>query len=194
MLKITKFARKPFYVDVVQVTEDNMEEVAQWCMGDVRVTEKPEGAVEEKYVKVRVHRPLTERQTKAFIGDYVLYAGTGFKVYTPRAFEKSFEKVTTLTKEQADEAGIHPPIEKKPTPAMLAKSKAPDVDYRDAGSGQYVSEEYAEANPDTTVAETEDSDDSSQEPEHEDLSQQHPDEDEPGAEAERILAELEKDS
>lgn len=29
-----------------------------------------------------------------------------------------------------------------------------DVDFRDAGSGQYVSEEYAEENPETTVSET----------------------------------------
>lgn len=31
----------------------------------------------------------------------------------------------------------------------------PDVDYRDAGSGKYVDEEYAKANPATTVAEVE---------------------------------------
>ncbi len=109
-----KFARKPFYVDAIRVTADNMEDVAEWCMGDVVTTVKAEGSVEEKYIRVRVHRPLTERQTKAFEGDWVLYAGTGFKVYTPRAFEKSFEKVVTLTKAQADEAGIRPPVEKKP--------------------------------------------------------------------------------
>lgn len=127
MIKTNKFARKPFYVDAVQVTAENMEAVAEWCMGDVQTTVKPEGAAEEQYIKVRVHRPLTERQTKAFVGDWVLYAGTGFKVYTPRAFEKSFEKVVTLTKAQADEAGIRPPIEKKATPASLAQKQRLDT-------------------------------------------------------------------
>lgn len=96
-IETSKFARKPFYVDAVQVTAENIEDVAKWCMGEVRSsTEKPEGVTEDQYVKVRVHRPLTERQTKAFIGDWVLYAGTGFKVYTPKAFEKSFEAAGSL--------------------------------------------------------------------------------------------------
>lgn len=123
-MKTEKFARKPFYVDVVQVTEENMAEVAEWCMGDVCTTEKPDGTVEH-YIRVRVARPLTDRQTKAYPGDRVLYAGKGFKVYTPRAFTANFEKVRTLTKAQADEAGIHPPVEKKPTPASMAAAKRP---------------------------------------------------------------------
>lgn len=127
MIETNKFARRPFYVDAVQVTEDNLNDVATWCQGDVRTTDMPEGAAVENYVKVRVHRPLTERQTKAFIGDWVLYAGTGFKVYTTKAFEKSFEEV--------DEEFDH-------------------TNYRDAETGEFVTEEYAEANPDTTVGET----------------------------------------
>lgn len=88
MIETTKFARKPFYVDGVQVTEENMEAVAEWCMGTVCTND--DGT---KFIKVRVHRPMNERQTKAFVEDHVLYAGTGFKVYPPRAFEKSFEEV-----------------------------------------------------------------------------------------------------
>jgi hypothetical protein len=110
-MKTHKFARKPFYVDAVRVSEDNIAEVAEWCQGEV-LSDGDEG----KYVKVRVHRPLTDRQTKAFIGDWVLYAGTGFKVYTPKAFDKSFEKVKTLTKAQADEAGIKVPHEPRKPP------------------------------------------------------------------------------
>lgn len=45
------------------------------------------------YIRVHVHRALNERQTKAFIGDWVLYAGTGFKVYSAKAFNNSFEPV-----------------------------------------------------------------------------------------------------
>lgn len=93
MIETKKYARKPFVVDAVQVTAENLREVAAWCHGDVRTTKKPEGAVEEKYIKVRVHHPLTERQTKAFVGDWVLYAGTGYKVYTAKAFESSFEEL-----------------------------------------------------------------------------------------------------
>lgn len=129
-IETTKFARRPFYVDAVQVTEENMDEVATWCQGDVMTDVKaitaPETSGDDHpYVKVRVHRPLTERQTKAFVGDWVLYAGTGFKVYTPKAFEKSFEK--------ADKHVIH----------------------RSSVDGQFVSAEDVELNPDTTVTENE---------------------------------------
>lgn len=109
-MKTHKFARKPFYVDAVRVSEANIEEVSKWCGGEIQTDD------EGTYIKVRVHRPLTDRQTKAYVGDWVLYAGTGFKVYTPKAFDKSFEKVKTLTKAQADEAGIFPPHEKSQKP------------------------------------------------------------------------------
>lgn len=111
MLKTHKFARKPFYVDAVRVSEANMEDVAKWCEGAVQSND------EGVFISVKVHRPLTERQTQAFIGDWVLFAGSGFKVYTPKAFDKSFEKVKTLTKAQADEAGIKVPHEKREKPS-----------------------------------------------------------------------------
>jgi hypothetical protein len=123
-LKTHKFARKPFYVDSVRVSEENIDRVAEWCGGEVQTDE------EGKHIKVKVHRPLTDRQTKAYIGDWVLFAGTGFKVYTPKAFDKSFEKVKTLTKAQADEAGITVPHEKrqpkKPVPTEPKKVETPN--------------------------------------------------------------------
>ena len=87
-----RFARRPFFVDAIQVTEENIEEVAEWCNGDVRFADKSKNG-KTKYVKVRVLRPLNERQSMAFVGDFILYAGTGYKVYTNKAFNESFEPV-----------------------------------------------------------------------------------------------------
>jgi len=93
-----RYIRKPLYVDAVQVTVANMEEIANWCQGEVRtvgaddwvVGEYSEGA---KYVHVRVHNPRSPRQTKAFLGDWLLYTERGYKVYTTKAFEASFDLV-----------------------------------------------------------------------------------------------------
>lgn len=85
MLETTKYARNPFFVDAAQVTAENIHDVANWCSGEVRTDGE-----KAKYIKVRVHRPANDRQTKAFPGDYVLYAGTGYKVYTAKAFKSSF--------------------------------------------------------------------------------------------------------
>lgn len=113
MIQSQKYARKPYYADAVEVTEENFEEVAAWCQGEIIETaHKHEQGKTERHIRVRVHRPINDRQTRAFVGDFLVYLN-GYKVYPAVAFHKSFEKVHILTKEQADQAGIHPPIEKR---------------------------------------------------------------------------------
>lgn len=85
-MKTEKYVRKPFDVDAVQVTAENMEEVAKWCKGKIETTED----TKLPFIRVDVPRVLTEKQTKAFVGDWVLYAGSGFKIYTNRAFKGVF--------------------------------------------------------------------------------------------------------
>lgn len=85
MMETVKYVRRPFEVDAVRVTDENFDNVAAWCDGVV------EDDGEKKFIKVRVAKALNERQTKAFVGDWVLYAGTGYKVYTAKAFNRSFE-------------------------------------------------------------------------------------------------------
>lgn len=92
MLETMQYIRKPFYIDAVKVTVDNIQEVAKWVNSEVRTDDSGQ------YVKVRVHRPANDRQTKAYVGDRVLYAGTGYKVYTEKAFVQSFELVSSESK------------------------------------------------------------------------------------------------
>ena len=87
MLQVTQAVRKPFLVNEVRVTQENMTEVAVWCQGTICKTE--EGV---EYIQVRVVKPLNPRQTMAFVGDHVLYANTGYKVYTHKAFISSFDE------------------------------------------------------------------------------------------------------
>lgn len=79
----TRFIRKPLYVDAVRVTAENFKEVAEWCQGDIT----------EDYIRVRVHNPKTPRQTRAYIGDWILYTDRGYKVYMEKAFKNSFDEV-----------------------------------------------------------------------------------------------------
>ncbi len=101
MIETNTFVRKPFQVEGVQVTAENMANVAEWCEGRIRNLHNGDnGEGHTVYIKVRVHRPLTDRQTMAFVGDWVLSAGKGFKVYTTKAFENSFEPVEPEQAEQ----------------------------------------------------------------------------------------------
>lgn len=90
MLYIKTYGRKEYTVDGVQVTLENMHDVAKWCGGEVFLEEIKD--VPTPFVKVPVHRPLNEKQTKAYVASYVLQSPTGFKVYTERAMEKNFEE------------------------------------------------------------------------------------------------------
>jgi len=91
-----KFVRKPFSVEAVQVTEENMSEVALWCRGQIRTSVGKDGKGEQKYIKVNVKRALDDRQTMAYVGDWVVTAVNpntrGFKVYTPKAFTQTFNE------------------------------------------------------------------------------------------------------
>lgn len=99
-METTTFRRKPFDVEAVQVTDENMVAVASWCQGEVRDDEKSAN-VSVQYIKVRVHNPLNERQTKAYIGDWVLYAGKGYKIYTDKAFKAGFDELVEQSTPQS---------------------------------------------------------------------------------------------
>ena len=87
-LKIRQYVRKSFLVDAIRVTPDNLEAVAEWCGGTIQER------MAVSYIKVQVANPINDRQTEAFPGDWVLYAGKGFKVYKDAPFRKSFDEPT----------------------------------------------------------------------------------------------------
>ena len=86
ILDVKRFMHVPLYVQAVQVTVDNMADVANWCEGIVVAT-PPHGL---PCVKVATVRPLHPRQTQAYVGDWVLKTDVGLKCYTPKAFERGF--------------------------------------------------------------------------------------------------------
>ena len=89
-LAIKRYKHKPLFVEAVQVTRDNMAEVAEWCGGTLQVTEEEKP---RKYILVATIRPNHERQTWAFMGDWVLKTDQGWKIYNKKSFSKGFDLV-----------------------------------------------------------------------------------------------------
>lgn len=116
MFETTEYERKPFKVTVVQVTSENIEEVARWTRGTLKTDDGG------KYVEVKVHRPIDDRQTKAYAGDFVLKAPTGFKVYTQTAFAKSFIQVSDV---KAPVVMPEPNVKVVPSKKKFAKKPRP---------------------------------------------------------------------
>lgn len=88
-VEVEVWQRKPFFVGAVQVTDDNMETVAAWCSGRITTYKSEEN---NRFIKVFVKNPMTPRQTKAFVGDWVLKSRDSFKVYKHESFLKVFDK------------------------------------------------------------------------------------------------------
>lgn len=95
----TRYIRKPLYVSAVRVTTANFDEIADWCQGEVQKDEMPDGGTGKKFIRVRVHNPKNPRQTKAFVGDWILYTERGYKVYTNKAFHASFDEAPPVSVE-----------------------------------------------------------------------------------------------
>jgi hypothetical protein len=125
-LDVSRYVRKPFSVEAVQVTRANIVEVAAWCNGELM---HPEG--QSQYIKVNVFRPMKDRQTMAYVGDWVLYAGSGYKVYTHKAFVDCFEKPTGEARDAMTQAEKVQPGEDTTRYLTEAQVKEPIVTSED---------------------------------------------------------------
>jgi hypothetical protein len=84
---VKEYARKPSFVQAIQVTEFNMHDVAEWCDGVIK-NDTPGG---KNYIKVKVFNPNKVRQTQAFADDWVIRVSSkNYKVFTHSAFNNSF--------------------------------------------------------------------------------------------------------
>lgn len=98
MITPETYLRRTFEIEAVRITEENFHEVARWCLAEEKTQTRParkgeSGYTREvPYLKVDVLRPLNDKQTMAFVGDWVLKTGTSFKIYSDIAFHKNFEK------------------------------------------------------------------------------------------------------
>jgi len=98
-VEVEIWKRKPFFVEAVHVTDENMETIATWCNGRITATKGDEN---NRYIKVYVKNPMSARQTKAFVGDWVLKSGDSFKVYKHESFLKVFDKTDFTEVPQED--------------------------------------------------------------------------------------------
>lgn len=90
-LTIHKGRRKTFDIEYIDVTEENMRDVADWCDGVVG-KEDEDGP---SYIRVPDENAMNTRQKKAYVGDVVvrhLELNT-FKCFSKKAFDKSYESV-----------------------------------------------------------------------------------------------------
>lgn len=106
-----KYIRKPLVVLGVEVTKENFTELALWLQGSIQNVDGSEPETidpDTQFILVRVHNPKSPRQSRAFVGDWILYSDRGYKVYTPKAFKNTFDPIKAEFKKPREEPDPEP--------------------------------------------------------------------------------------
>lgn len=85
-MEFTTFVRKPFVVEAVEVTKDNIEEIAKY-VGDLK--EKEDGSL-----YILVDRRLVPNVFKVYPGFYMTKMGENVRCYSRKIFRDQFMEKT----------------------------------------------------------------------------------------------------
>jgi len=122
-MQIKTYTANPVVVQAIQITEQNMAEVAAWCKGEVRSeivpTEEVQGEVRtRRYIKPKMYRAQQMKKNKGYAGDWVLKQGTNFKVYSDTAFVNGYTDGEALPIVGEVSMDVHPSIFNKMVEAL----------------------------------------------------------------------------
>lgn len=83
------WSRNSFDAECVRVTEENIQDVAEWCDGSITrlMTQYP-----KKYIRFNVVQYNEHREAKAFIGDWVILVKGEFKHYRDESFHRAYSQ------------------------------------------------------------------------------------------------------
>jgi hypothetical protein len=156
-------------VEVVKVTKDNLEEAAEWCGGKVAHSENKnvKGRI-DAYVWVPTPKGTSISWaypgmfiTKRMVRNLKNELKVTFAVFRRDYFEKNYFESPNLAVDATWERDSKAKKEKAKRAAAKMHTENPEAaagvepqeNFRSAETGQYVTEEFADENPDTTVKE-----------------------------------------
>lgn len=83
-VEFKKYTRKPFDVEAVEITDDNIEEVAEF-IGTIRTKD------EDNTKFIQVDRRLIPNVFRVYPGFFMTRMGDNIRCYSPRTFNEQFE-------------------------------------------------------------------------------------------------------
>lgn len=81
-MNFTTFSRKPFTVEAVEITEENLDDIAK-LIGEVKEKDGVKYIAVEKRIVPNIHR--------AYVGWWVTRMGDNLRCYSPKIFTDQFE-------------------------------------------------------------------------------------------------------
>ena len=93
-MKIEKFVKKPIPVEMVQITNDNVVEVAVWCGGKSLTVGKPGAFPDQNWIYCGIEIKTREGKVRAKAGDFIAKGIEGeFYPIGKEIHEKTYDKV-----------------------------------------------------------------------------------------------------
>lgn len=84
-MELQQFTRRPFVVEAIEITRDNIEELARkFRIGRVRIHEE----TGDPYIALDRH--IVPNVPRAYIGWFVTKLGDNYRTYSPKTFGKEF--------------------------------------------------------------------------------------------------------
>lgn len=80
------YSRKPFVVEAIQITEENIDELAALPLGEVKEKDGSKFIALDKRIVPNIHR--------AFVGWWVTRMDDNLRCYSPKIFEEQFEEAS----------------------------------------------------------------------------------------------------
>ncbi|QEQ94685.1 hypothetical protein SEA_SOSHI_72 [Streptomyces phage Soshi] len=91
-ISTSQFMQDP--VDAVQITPENINQLALWVHGEVKV----DRTTGRRYIEMEVSHPTGRRMAKAYPKDWIVTVRTVRRVYGNRAFTSTFKPVPERSK------------------------------------------------------------------------------------------------
>ena len=126
-METTQYTRKPFPVSAVQVTLQNIDQVAEWCHGSVELVNTRMLGTETPLpvIKIQGQGDNRGKTFTAALGCYVVEQKGSFRVYKPAQFDASFDTIP--------EKGLD--VTDTPLQPLLWQERTEDIDDAEYISG-----------------------------------------------------------
>lgn len=85
-MEMSTFLRRPFYIEAVEITKENIEEVAK-KVGELRHSE-------EHGTYIQVNRDILPNMHQVFVGYFMTKMGKNVRCYSPELFHEQFTPKT----------------------------------------------------------------------------------------------------
>jgi hypothetical protein len=87
------WTKKSFDVQAAQVTEQDMETIAEWCGGRIYIQHN-EGEERQFYIQFTGIQHKEKKEIKAFVGDWITFVRDEFRLFHDTQFKRAYDLKT----------------------------------------------------------------------------------------------------